>query len=94
MDIYSNTVIAGHTGILHTELLEARIPTQDQTSQNPSMEEEEAHEALYLAEKLLAVAEGTLLVFFRDMVPEMLCSSRLHYTYTYTGGTKWTQWVF
>lgn len=51
------------------------------------MEEKEAHEVLYLAEKLLAVEEGTL-VLFRDMVPEMLCSSRLYYTYTHTGGTK------
>lgn len=34
MDIYSNTVIAEHTGMLHTEPLEARIPTQDQASQN------------------------------------------------------------
>lgn len=58
------------------------------------MEEKEAHEVLYLDEKLLAVEEGALPVLFRDMVPEMLCSSRLHYTYTYTGGTKWTQWVF
>lgn len=78
---------------MHTEL-EARIPSQDETSQNPSMEEKEAHEVLYLDEKLLAVEEESFPVLFRDMVPEMLCSSRLHYTYTHTGGTKWTQWVF
>lgn len=41
--------------LLYIELIESVILIQDQGSQNPSMEEKEAHDVFHLTEELLTI---------------------------------------